>query len=1087
MLWQNRTGTVPDLPERIYKLQPDRTVHLRGFDSFAAAAAIHSASSTGFTVSGTFRDPADFAVAVLYDADNCYEHPSLRYLPDFDFSGLALRFNLRYSSGLQPIDSPKYNWIDWATLDCILADGTRRQVRLWDNAMLVDPVFPAASATCNLVTTEAGVADYDRVTLWFQNLAFDYIAPPSNPSVEFLFFAGGSGTVHQIAIDGRVYSHTESAPGGEGSAEQATALIAAINGAPDADVVAEPGSQAHAVKLSVRPARAGAAIPVTASDGNAAVTLRANSCAAAAAAIAAQVNATDWMAANTTHALLAGAAGTGVTLTAARYGKVQVSGTSVQWESGAVFSGIVAGDTIRIGGAACVVASVESPQRLTLAADAGSGNGMAYVAPRGGSDGNLISLRATAKNAGLRFEQEQIDLSGGRSDVTWNCHIDFAEEGIDQLRQCWLTFAPSLVNAAYAATEWEAVFSNWLLTGDEDRRALQVAGCGTVRIEETDSACRYQGEWTVESGFYSRYFAKATRDMDAALTVGYTSQFTHDLYLGTSLYSDRAVAGIRLDGDVETSLDCRLQSDSAVNTRRLIRRNVAAGRHTVSIRLLDPGVFYFDFLEAAVPADFPDGLPSREGISPALDFDTDHTYKVSPARLLWSFDKLGYGGTINEYLGVFWWNERAPSGGSVSSARIDFSGTFSEGDSVFLTLNGATLGKSVFPADTPASIAHHFAAFINSVFVGAWASATEGSLAITARSPAPAYNLTLAVSAISAAGLAQVVSSPSPGRYATWTIDDTAGLPLNRAARDWHRDLYSLCAARHREIVTSCSLELVNPPEGYAARFPDGEPVATATGFGTLVSNHCAAGSSKMLAYQKSVYRQIARLQADAGLIPSVQFGEFLWWYFEDHGGMAFCDAETLVAAQLALGRPLHIFTAQDDDPQINDGEDARFLRNRLRDHVQALVSDLRSAFPNVRCELLWPYDVNYPTRLPSGRYDLGGRLNRFVNLPVEWEEKASSGLDTMKVEALAFATGMRNLDLVREAANLFPALGWPVSSLRYLLPVFGSATPWHRELALAHEAGVRQSTLWAYDHICLYNLEVPEKTLDRRSVVKAA
>ena len=37
-----------------------------------------------------FRDPADFAVLVLYDADNFYEHPRLKYLPDTDFSGLTL-------------------------------------------------------------------------------------------------------------------------------------------------------------------------------------------------------------------------------------------------------------------------------------------------------------------------------------------------------------------------------------------------------------------------------------------------------------------------------------------------------------------------------------------------------------------------------------------------------------------------------------------------------------------------------------------------------------------------------------------------------------------------------------------------------------------------------------------------------------------------------------------------------------------------------------------------------------------------------------------------------------------------------------
>ena len=108
------------MPERINKLQPDRTLALRGFDTFAAAASIHNASPTGFTVTGTFRDPADFAVAILSDADNFYEHPSLKYLPDFNFDGLVLTFNLNYSDGLQPIDSPKYNWIDWATLDCIL-------------------------------------------------------------------------------------------------------------------------------------------------------------------------------------------------------------------------------------------------------------------------------------------------------------------------------------------------------------------------------------------------------------------------------------------------------------------------------------------------------------------------------------------------------------------------------------------------------------------------------------------------------------------------------------------------------------------------------------------------------------------------------------------------------------------------------------------------------------------------------------------------------------------------------------------------------------------------------------------------------
>ena len=75
------------MSERINKLQPDRTLSLRGFDSFASAAAIHSASPTGFTVSGTFRDPADFAVAVLYDADT-----RNRYIPLLNISPDQARF-----------------------------------------------------------------------------------------------------------------------------------------------------------------------------------------------------------------------------------------------------------------------------------------------------------------------------------------------------------------------------------------------------------------------------------------------------------------------------------------------------------------------------------------------------------------------------------------------------------------------------------------------------------------------------------------------------------------------------------------------------------------------------------------------------------------------------------------------------------------------------------------------------------------------------------------------------------------------------------------------------------------------------------
>lgn len=1146
------------MPETIYKFQPDRTVYLRGFNTFAAAASIHSASPTGFTVSGTFRDPADFAVAVLYDVDNYYEHPSIKYLPDFNLAGLTLNFDLNYSDGLQPIDSPKYDWIDWAKFDCIREDGTPAQIRLFDNSMLVGSAFPAASVTCMLLTEGSGIQGFDRATLWYQNLAFDYIVPVGSTSVEFAFFALHTGAVHSITIAGTTYSHTETNPLGESSADQANALITVI-GTSNPYVTVGPGSTGNAVLLTVKPYSDGVSFSVSASDGNAPATMLYTSPEFAATQIADQVNATDWASANTPHALMASTSGAAITLTAARYGAATVSGTSLTIPSSVtpvtVFSGIIPGSPIFVGGSAYTVASVQSPTQLTLMVAAVSGTGVAWVAPRGGHDGNLIELYSLSKTSTLSFDQAQYQLAGGSSNVTWNCTLDFTALGIDSLRQCWLTFAPALITGTYAATEWAATFSNWQLRGPTDTQKLQVAGPGSIRIEQSDSACRYTGTWSEEAGFYSKYFANVTPslfsrlaagstiaiagvsytiasvesslqltlttaapsgtgvawtvssalsglatvsgtsvtavawDPNASVTITYVCQFEHDLWIGTSLYSDRANAGVSVDG-AETPLVCQLATGSAVVTRRRAASGISAGRHTVTIRPTTSGFFYFNFLEAVVASAVPDALAPRTGISPALDFDTDHTYKLPPARLMWIMDKLGYAGPMNEYLGVFWWNERKQIGATFSTATVTFGGTFADGDKVYFTLNGTPLRKWVFPEDTPDTIAVHFAAMINGAFVALWASAVGSVLTIMGRSADPAYTVTLSVSKESPLGTAEITGAPQPGQVGAWVIDDSVNPtlipPLNRAARDWHADFYSQCASRTREVVTSCSLELVNPPDGYAAKFPDGTAVITATGFGSLSSTQCAVGGALLLAYQKAVYRCIAGLQAAAGLTPCVQYGEFLWWFLaKTGGGMAYYDAETTAAALITLGRALHPFTGQDDDPGVNGGADTLFLSNRLRDHVAALMADIRSVYSDAICELLWPYDVNYPSLVPGS--SIGGQLNYAVNLPAEWRSHSTSGLDRVKVEALAFGAGLRNLNLARQAIELFPSFGWPLNRLRYLVPVFGTASPWVRELGLAVGAGIKTNNLWAFDHVCLFNLQVPEGPLERRAFAKTS
>jgi len=64
------------MPDPIYKRHPHRTMHLQGFDDYGAAAALWGASDAGFTVSGVFRDAANWRTGRLFTClDDPVDHP----------------------------------------------------------------------------------------------------------------------------------------------------------------------------------------------------------------------------------------------------------------------------------------------------------------------------------------------------------------------------------------------------------------------------------------------------------------------------------------------------------------------------------------------------------------------------------------------------------------------------------------------------------------------------------------------------------------------------------------------------------------------------------------------------------------------------------------------------------------------------------------------------------------------------------------------------------------------------------------------------------------------------------------------------
>jgi hypothetical protein len=113
------------MPETLQKLQPDRDLQCYFFEP-SAVAALSATSSSGFTVSGSWRQQFDWAV-IEWNRDNVFEHPAFRYLPDGDLSGLTLSYQETRENCI-PLDSDLFPTVAWPTLRIWADPGTGEQV-----------------------------------------------------------------------------------------------------------------------------------------------------------------------------------------------------------------------------------------------------------------------------------------------------------------------------------------------------------------------------------------------------------------------------------------------------------------------------------------------------------------------------------------------------------------------------------------------------------------------------------------------------------------------------------------------------------------------------------------------------------------------------------------------------------------------------------------------------------------------------------------------------------------------------------------------------------------------------------------------
>ena len=1117
--------------ETIYKLEPHRTMHLSGVDRYGAMGSLWGASATGFQMSGVFRDMADFAVLMLWDADDYFGHyQATKYLPDFDFSNMVLTFDIQ-ATGTQQLDSPVNQWIPWRSLSCILENGEPVIVDLWPHATQAGGTYHAASTS---MTINGTPTSGDVVTIWYQNVAFSCTIAPTSFTQTY-WPMGSIGQQQSVTVSTGSYSRTytfTSVTGSENGGQVAAGIAAA--GAGDS-IFAFSATSGYSGTLTVSSrVNTGALASVNGGYDNL------------------------WLVTGSVTSAVASSIANQI----ANYG----------WTA----DGYI----------------------LPLTASA-SGNTITVTCTRAGADGNSVTLYSTVSPALslMSVSPPVAPLTGGVSAATWQVSIDFSALGINSLRQAWLTVSPQRnPSGTYTDTEWNVTVTGWSVSDPSGKRPLKIAGPGSVRVGSRDPWVSYSGSSWIEeasnqpggTGWYWKGFAHRMSTTGDSVTIKYACGSAHNLYLGTSLSNDRGIVSIALDGGTPVTLDCFLGSVAAgpVCTRReLPLGSIAAGSHTVVITLASSHhaalgtwdtasagyYFYFDYLEAAIPGDVLDPAVTYPGVMPATDFDTDHAYKLSPERLTWLLSRLGFAGELDHYLGVFWWNQRQRIGGTFPVLTITYGGTWSGGDTAFISIGGETIGKSVFAGDTSAAIAHHFSYFINSTFTGVWASASGGVLTITCQSPEWSFTLMDATGAAapptvsSSGGTMSYSGSLTGGAEGSWEINDAITPVLNRAVTDWHTDFWVQVAAQGWSAVCAFSMELVNPPDNpgagkvYAQRFSDGTAVLTDTGFGGLLSTQCTF-SSTVQAYQKEAFKEMAGLMSAAGLTPWLQFGEYLWWFCSrvqnlavgyasytapisigtaiahglltgqgvmvagvegdtaanvettctvvdpthvtldgsavngaytgggtiSGGGMAYYDAYTAAAAVAALGRPLASFWTQDDNPATHSA-DVAFLAAQLKAHIDGIRSYVLATYPAAKFELLFPYDVCYPSAYWTDAlpYPQGGRLNYAVNLPAAYLTKSGSGLDRIKMEALAWGATYRNLALAQQSIEFPYTVGtWSKADTRYNLPWFNGGCPWQREYLFNVNAGIPCVNLWAFDHGCLMGWPLPLPKNARRAQI---
>jgi hypothetical protein len=671
-------------------------------------------------------------------------------------------------------------------------------------------------------------------------------------------------------------------------------------------------------------------------------------------------------------------------------------------------------------------------------------------------------------------------MSGGASPNEWRFDLDFASLADDatselipttNVRKMRWTYSAALQAGAFERSEFDVAVSSWTVTGTN--RLYLVGGLGTRRVES--DAATLAGTWQRSEGNFSGGSIHKTNTVGSRAEVAYKAQTAHELYVGARRTFEAGTIEVQVDGGAPSTVDLFAPGEDFLVRIPLGVR--AAGDHAVSVELVGQNPlsgsnsFYFDYVELANATATVAAQPARMNETLATDWDTDHSLVLSPERVAWNMQMLGFLGRANHYTGAILFYELTNPGNVYASGTVTFTGTPVFSQTVQVVIDGTVFSRLTLSTDSAESVAQSFAYLINNGSTGVRASASANVLTITARALGTIGDaITLSSSPTSGSFLA-TASGPNlaGGADGAWLTDTASSPRINRAARDWHRSYFAALGALNVETIAAFSTELSHGDPsvsaGIAQRYPDGSAVLLNTP--AIQTNF----SPTSIGYWKEVYLEMAQLQVEAGVTPWLQFGEVQWWYFPQPGplssGMTFYDSYTTSTFQSVYGRPMHVFLTNDDS--ISGFEDeVEFLSSLIGQYTSAIRAYVLATYPETRFEVLYPHDVN------------DHEVTRAVNYPeLDW---TPANLDVLKTENFLY-TGNRALNDALESIRFPFEKGFTRATAAHLIGVLFASEPWMMERRLALREGVSSVVYWAFDQFSMVGYPLPLSDGLRRSV----